>query len=212
MPSTMIFAQPWRAAGAIHLAPLLAGAIAVLAMFAADTAHSAIYRVVDADGNVTFTDKPPRDNRTPVERIDIDPGNSYRAAALPRPTYEPEPVSRRGNDAASLYQVAITSPANDTSLRDNAGNVTIGTYIVPALVPGHRAILELDGQRTAMEPDDDQILLSNIPRGTHNIRLLVIDQSGATLAESATQQFHLQRASLLLPPTPQPARPNRPTN
>ena len=138
-----------------------------------------------------------------METVELTNANSYAASSQPRPAYEPE--NHRG-DGADLYQVAITSPANNASYRDNAGNVAIGTRVLPDLSPGHRLLLELDGKLTQLEPDDSEILLSNVSRGTHNIKLVVVDHRGNELATSASRQFHLQRyAPLLAPNRPKPA-------
>ena len=91
------------------------------------------------------------------------------------------------------------SPRNEESIRDNAGNVVIQTRIAPELASGHVARLELDGSMTGDPVESGQVLLANVPRGTHTARLVVENEKGRRIAESAESVFHLQRISLLSP-------------
>ena len=172
---------------------------ACLALMAASPTFGAIFRTVDAQGNVTFTDQPPKTNDTRVksEEIKIANPNTFQDAT---PYERWDPAAEEGSETtADDYTLSIVSPRNEESIRDNAGNVVIQTRIAPELASGHVARLELDGSMTGDPVESGQVLLANVPRGTHTARLVVENEKGRRIAESAESVFHLQRISLLSP-------------
>ena len=184
---------PGRVGAAVLLATLLASA----------PATAAIYRVVDANGNVTFTDQAPpggvSDDPAPgagiAERIELPPPNTF-VDDTPRARYEPGADSEDEGPAYTLLQ--ITAPSNDKVIRANDGRVFIGTRVTPAVQEGHRLLLEMNGSLTGHQPVEGSIDLDNVPRGTHRIRLVVVDAADRRLIESAETVFHVQRFSRLI--------------
>jgi hypothetical protein len=199
---------------------LLTGALTLLAG-GHGVAGSPIYRTVDADGNVIFSDVPPAPGRY-TESLELSTPNTFSspvtAGTGPVPAGTgPAPAgdavrlevwladgegARDPDAAARGYQLLrITAPPDDAGLRDNAGNVTVLGELHPALLPGHAVQLYLDGalQQSAAQP---QFQLLNVDRGTHTLQLRVVDASGTVLISSAPSVFHLQRRSLILQPAP----------
>jgi len=184
-----------------------------LCLFGAASAEAAgrVYRVVDEDGNVVFTDVPPA-TQPQEANVDVPEPNSFdpiEAGAIgagdeERPTWGDD---EDGGDepAASYYRFGIASPENDASVRQNAGNVTVEVALEPALSPDHRLQLLLDGTpvRTGRETTFE---LVNVDRGTHSLSARVLDPSGAAVLESTPSVFHLQRYSVLTAPNrPKPS-------
>ncbi|MEQ8857052.1 MAG: DUF4124 domain-containing protein [Pseudomonadales bacterium] len=191
-----------------HLPTALALFAIVLATLAGNDAAAAtkIYRTVDEDGNVVFTDVPPR-NAEPETAVEVETPNSF---APPDIASEGKSVAEwLGNDGdpeeaeegtvTSYQSLRIASPANDEPLRDNAGNVSVSAAIEPALGAGHVMQLYLDG-KLAETGTTTSFQLSNVDRGTHNIRIAVVDATGSTLISSEPTVFHLQRRSVILQP------------
>jgi len=181
--------------------------VASLSLAMASPAFSAIFRTVDAQGNVTFTDQPPKASDTPVksEEIKIATPNTFQDST-PYERWDPEPEAE--NSGSTSYTLSIVSPSNEESIRNNAGNVVIRTRINPELSEGHVARLELNGTLTGEAIDEGAIYLTNMPRGTHRARLVIESESGRRLAESVESVFHLQRISVFSPsrsPPPPPA-------
>jgi hypothetical protein len=169
----------------------------LLALPAPSATAETVYKTVSADGSIAYSDQPPAPGTANTETIELSGANTYQNTST-RVAYEPKPVVPA--NAGSRYSyLGITSPEHDANFRDNAGNVVIGTSVSPALIPGDRLLLQLDGKLTQMQPDDNQILLSNVARGTHRIKLVIVNQQGQHLIESNEQQFHLQRVSVQSP-------------
>jgi len=171
---------------------------ASLTLSAASPSFGAIFRTVDAQGNVTYTDQPPRaGSRAKSEEITISTTNTFQDTT-PYERWDPA-AEESGETAGATYSLKIVSPGNEESIRNNAGNVVIQTQIAPELATGHVARLELDGSLTGDPVDSGSIQLANVPRGTHTARLVVENEKGKRIAVSPESVFHVQRISLLSP-------------
>lgn len=160
-----------------------------------------IYRSVDANGNPVFTDMPPRQGESAEEiKITVTSGNSYSASNARTP-YTGNTTSAEAPTNSTLYSLDIISPANDETIRDNAGSVTISAATTPALRRGHSLRLVMDGTLTDLPADGTVFDLSNVDRGTHSIAIAVVDRAGNVLSQGEPSTFHLQRVSI---PRPQP--------
>ena len=179
-------------------------AIAMLcALLVAFPAGAEIYKTVDANGNVVYTDVPPK---TDGKTVDMTPLNSYEPSHVPR-TSAPAGGTSSGAalDAHYYNLLQITEPADDEAVRENAGNVLIAVAISPALRGDHRLVLKLDDVPLDGDAEDNVFQLSNVDRGTHVATAEVVDAEGAVVAESAPVTFHVLRAAGG-PPIPTPVK------
>ncbi len=165
-------------------------------------AFAQVYRVVDENGNVTFTDRPPPD----AERVDVPTPNSAPPPATG--IYNtPEPEATDEEDKASSYQVAITAPANETIIPRGPGNFSVSASVTPSLGGGHLLQLLLDGQPRQEPQAGTSWALTNVFRGEHNITVAVVDKDGKQLASSEPVTVFVFRPSSNF----RKNRPNRPT-
>ena len=154
------------------------------------------YRWVDENGNMVFSDQPPPPG-VQGEAVDIPPASVVETYKPPR-TDAAEPATDEATADADkpvrYSSLSIVSPENDATIRENAGNVSIVVESRPALQPGHRLRLYLDG---VLLQDSEKLSanLTNVDRGTHTIRAEIVDGSGKVLRK-ATSQFHLLRHSI----------------
>jgi hypothetical protein len=106
---------------------------------------------------------------------------------------------------AQAYEIAIVQPADDETVHDNLGNVTVQVAVSPGLAQGNRIVLLLDGQPVAQGAATG-FALSGIERGSHALQAQVVGSGGATLAASPPVNFHMWQASKLFPSRkPKPA-------
>ncbi len=179
--------------------------VILTALFSGVVQADKIYRTVDENGNVVFSDLPPANKQsssdapqkseTKQAEIEVEPVNTYESAvATPRQEYsgESKPSTR-----AAYYQVLdIMQPSPDESLRDNAGNVTIIAAVQPDMRSDHSLQLVMDGTESGASAEGNSISLGNVDRGTHTISLRIVDRGGNVLIESDPVTFHLQRYSI----------------
>ena len=168
---------------------------------------AAVYKSVDAQGNVVYTDEPGGDAK-PVKLPPL--------STVPAPRYRPStpPSTALEQAAATSYeQISIVSPAQDETLRDNTGTVPVNVVLQPEWdsAAGHRFRYYLDGQAQGKPTESAQIGFENLDRGAHTLEAAVVDTAGRELIRSSSVQFFLHRHSANFPtgpavPAPTPRR------
>jgi len=99
----------------------------------------------------------------------------------------------------SVYDsIAVTKPADGSTVFNNAGNVDVTVVVSPALRvgAGDQIVLLVDGRRTAAQ-SATRFQLSGIVRGEHTLEAQVVDSSGYTLISSNSVKFYMWQASRL---------------
>lgn len=169
----------------------------VLSASVADAA-SRVFKTVDKNGNVTFTDVPPADAADPVELNEINAYQS-RPTAQPRDRTRvppPQATEEAEEEPPFAYEaLVITAPANDEAVRENSGNVTISVDVGPSLQSGDRIEILVDGS-VAVSGNDTALNLTNVDRGTHSVVARVIGADGTIQATSPISTFHMLRATV----------------
>lgn len=170
-----------------------------LALASSAVPAQAVYKVIQPDGTVEFTDSPPPGEA--AKQIEVPPLNTTEPLAPPASA----PTASAG--AAQGYsEFRITSPGNGESIRDNAGNVNVDLRLKPTLRSGDRIDVLVDG-RSVGGGNNTAITLSAVDRGTHSVQALVKNSDGKVLARSNSVTFTLQRRSAILQPARPRARP-----
>ena len=170
-----------------HVSALRSAAAAMVAILAVGASAAPMYRLVDGDGRVTFTDVP----APGAELVEQGTANTYRARQ-PQ-TRGPDPLSDQSNAFAGYRSVAIESPQEEV-IRANGGRMRVVAATEPGLEPEHRAVVLLDGQ-TAQQGDGLTFDLADVDRGRHELAVHIVDGNGQVLAQSRPKIIHLLRAS-----------------
>lgn len=163
-------------------------------------AGAAVYRWVDAEGNVVFSDTP----QEGAELIELgEPTIVPHEKIAPAPE---EPTSAALQELP-YQEVTIASPSNDATLRDQqAVDVSVATAPPLQTEFGHKVQLYFDGAAYGAPSESTQFILQNVDRGTHSLAVAVLGISGRELARSADSVFHLHKTSIIKPkPRPKPA-------
>ena len=155
-------------------------------MIVTTSAAAEVYKHTNPDGSVTFSDVPAKINAEPIK---LKPSSSYTPPPRPESRFSPEPAKA----AVSYESVSITSPANDSAVRDNAGNLTIKFNARPGLISGHSYVLLMDGTNVG-EGQTGSIQLNNLDRGSHTFIVQVVDKNKKIIIQSESVVVHLQRA------------------
>src|SRR5688500_5174802 len=150
---------------------------------------------VDANGTVHFSDRP-----VPGAR-QLELGGAPAPGSAPPPAVgnPSRPTTRPGEPARATYQIEIVSPAEQETLWNTGGMLTVALRSSPGLQPGHRYDLVLDGQRRNLNTTSSRVELTEIFRGTHTLQVVVIDGAGTELARSPSRTFFVQQTSVLNP-------------
>jgi hypothetical protein len=149
---------------------------------------------VDANGTVHFSDKPVPGAR----QVELA---GAQAPGFGRPP--PVGISRTPTPnvaAGAPYQrLEVVSPAEQETLWNIGGTLTVQVSILPSLAPGHRYDLAYDGRRLNLNTTSSVVTLPDVFRGQHTLQIVVIDGAGEELTRSMNRTFHVQQTSVQNP-------------
>ena len=168
---------------------LVLGLALVIAGFSAIAAGTELYRWVDEDGVVHYSDRP----REGADRVTIQPPQTFTPPPIPAAASTPA----EGEGEASIYEeLSIASPEEEETLWNIEQQMRVTLSVKPAVQQGHRFALFLDGQRVEGVPARaTDFVISGVHRGEHTLRAVVEDEAGTELARSQTRRFYVQRGT-----------------
>jgi uncharacterized protein DUF4124 len=154
------------------------------------TVQAEVYRLVDKNGNVIFSDQPHPD----AEKIEIETLPSYTPVAIPESVSE----QQEGEQEVPRYKVTILTPSNDETIRNNSGLVNITAKVTPPLDQDRndQLTIKLDGQTLGEPSTSPNFTLSEVERGTHTVQIVVVDKDKKFIKSSNKISFHLQRIAV----------------
>ncbi|MGA2024537.1 MAG: DUF4124 domain-containing protein [Steroidobacteraceae bacterium] len=170
-------------------------ALLVILATAGLAAAATMYRWVDANGVVHYSDTP----QPGAEQVAMPNAQTYRAT--PVPTTSPD-ATPKAADAAGYQSCSITSPAADDTLFAPEA-LTVSVQVVPNLRPGDQVIVTLDG--ATLQSGSSGALSYQVAapeRGAHTVSAAVHDAQGNTVCNAPDITFNVQRPSLLSPQSP----------
>ena len=169
--------------------------ILILLVLFACQANAEIYKSVNADGEVVYSDTPTKGAET------------VKMPALP--TYTPPPVPVSSNtpvqtpEKKNYYETfAFVSPANEETVRNNLGILNINAKLTPVLQSrvGHRVQFYLNGEPYGKPAGKTSLTINNLDRGEYTLSAAVVDSAGTTLIKTDDVVVYMKRHSILNPP------------
>ena len=149
------------------------------------TAAETIYKVVDEEGNVTFTDTPPNDADAIVEPHSILGTNTTPAVA----TAPENAVKTDQADAEASYVTRIVSPANESTVPMGPGDFLVEAEVSPGLDNEEQLILLLDGEAVGAPQSFPRWQLTNVFRGAHQLQAVRVGKTGAAQSRPLNTRF-----------------------
>jgi len=168
--------------------------IALLALSVAANASAAVYKWVQPDGSVIYSDRAPDENAAPTEL----PALQEIKMPPPPPPSTDTTADNNQTQNAEYTKLTITEPTDNSTFRNNAGQVNVKLELEPALQEGDVIAILLDGKEIG-QGKSTALALSNIDRGSHSLQAIVKNAEGSTMISAAPITFTLQRTSLLQP-------------
>jgi hypothetical protein len=165
-------------------------------------AAAEIYKTVDKDGRVTYSDTPPVNNTNakPIELKSINTTPSL--IVTPNSTVPNAPSSTQN---ATAYDLKILAPANGTTLMANERSVTISISLNQQLLNGDALAYKIDGN-LLIKTTEPSFTLNEPPRGEHSLTVDVVDGEGNTLAQSDATTIVVMRPLPKQTATPVPKK------
>lgn len=154
---------------AVFLLPLLA---------VAATVEAEVWRVVDGQGRVTFTDTPP-DN---AERVEISPLNVLPAV----------PAARQAAAPVAVYRSLVLEGVSQNALLKDPESLTVSASPFPSLQAGHAIVLIHNGAVIGGE-GASSATVEDPAAGAHVFSAQVRDGRGQVLITSPSVTVLVER-------------------
>ncbi|TAK55835.1 MAG: DUF4124 domain-containing protein [Gammaproteobacteria bacterium] len=162
-----------------------------------------IYRWVDKDGVIHYADQP---GAPDAERVMLQGLSEYEA----QPAAEDAAPEASTEAVAAYRSLRITQPAAEEVFFGGDAGVTAVAELDGELQPDHVLTFFLDGTPLPATTGFSAAL-GVLERGTHVLRVAVLDANGYALISSTPLPFHVRQVSVQSPqrqpPTPPPAAP-----
>ncbi len=166
----------------------------LLFLFLALPALAQIYKWVDEQGTVHYTDDPATPGARPVKDL---PGlSTYEPRQLPETVLEEEKDAEAGDSSSQQagYRVLeVISPEPEGTVRSSPGEVPVFVALDPPLQGEDYLQVILDGKPWPGKFTSTVIKLENVDRGEHSIAVAVYDGKGRELKRSDSHIFYLHR-------------------
>jgi len=153
-----------------------------------------IYKWTDSDGVVHYSDQPAPGSH----KVDVGSPQTVPAQKMPKNLQtggNGAPGQQGASKAAGYQSLSLSHPSPKQTIRNNQGRLRVVYRLQPHLRArrGDRVQVLLDG-KLAKTTADGSATLDNIDRGTHTVRVQVVDSSGKPLIRSASHTFYMKRA------------------
>ena len=181
--------------------------------------YAAVYKGVDANGNVTYSDTPSNGaiEIAPSAVNEVPSTLEGEAKGVPAKSNEASqdqknlpmldktketvltPETNTSAQAKNYALFAIEKPRDQETIQ-NQPTFTVEMKIDPVLKPGDKIQLILDGKPVGQPEANMQIDLVNVSRGTHHLYAVLIDERNTVVRRSNEITIFVHRASILNPP------------
>jgi hypothetical protein len=156
-----------------------------------------VYKVIDEDGNVSYTDKPPGDGSKPIELQPISVVEAPVYESKPKPAVEDEdgePLSLRA--LRGMYRdFAIVAPQSEESIWHPDAPITVAWSTGTPLQTGMKANVSVDGKLQA-NTTDRVVPVANLERGEHTVTAELTNERNQSVATANPIVFFVRRPGL----------------
>lgn len=175
----------------------LAGLVLTLFLMPSMGAADTLYKWVDAQGNVHYSDKP----APGATKINVPKAPTFTPpqAAAPVTTdgHAGAQVAPDGHDAGVVYTAIKISTPEDQGTLWNTTQVTVTVALTPGLQAGDKVTIAVDGNSQVVQGTTASF--DNLDRGQHTATAAVTNKGGTTLAAKGIT-FYIQRGIQKHPP------------
>ena len=164
----------------------------ILLFTACSVAQAEMYKSLDENGEVVYSDKPPTLDAKEIKLPPITVQTPVKTSPKPKSVTKPKLPPYIYSD------MQFSSPQNDENFYDNEGNIAYALNITPILNTkfGHYVTIKLDGQIVFAKTSSLSGTLNNVDRGSHHLSADIYNASGDIL-RSASMNFQVHKTSLL---------------
>ncbi|MGQ0586681.1 MAG: DUF4124 domain-containing protein [Gammaproteobacteria bacterium] len=161
-------------------------------------AKDQVYKWVDKDGVVHYSNQPPAEGAKPAK---LPPLQTYKGGTNPNLSRFDKPGAKGGAAAGGAVNIEIVTPSNDETFHGGERVVPVAVMVTPQIGAGQKLIYLLDGRPASPPTTDTSFALTGVDRGTHSVSVTLVGEAGDEIAASGSVTFHMR------PPTVDQAKP-----
>ena len=183
-------------------------AVVVFCSLLALPSQAKVYKWVAEDGSISFSDTPqPGAEEVVVKDIPTVNLNSdqplNQLLQQQNSVIKPKPsnmIAPQTNVVSNYVSALIASPKQDETIQTGqSGNFTVMLKSEPALLPGHKIQLIINGKPYGAPVAKSFIPLRNMNRGAHQIQAQILSKDNTPLIYTNTVTVHVKRAIAIRP-------------
>lgn len=156
-----------------------------MCLLGAGPALAEIYKSVDANGKITYSDIPSGKELNTLDLPHINETPPVKEQQIATSAPEPEPVS---------YSVNITSPSQGAEILPGQRNLGISASVSPYLPSEHTLQLFLNGSAYGKPQKGGQFVIPNINRGEQTLHVALRNKNGQQISRSGKVTVYVFRA------------------
>lgn len=165
--------------------------IGIISLVGMPSLSADIYKSVDKNGVVTFSDTPPKEKSASNERIEL-PAHTNRMPSIEVPE---RLVSENSEAPANPSILIITAPLDNATIPMGPGIFDVLADVQPPLKDDEFVELCLDDTPVAPPQKIPQWTLTYVTRGAHKLEIRRVSSSGELLDSSAPITVFVLRPS-----------------
>jgi hypothetical protein len=161
----------------------------LLSLSVACYAVAEVYRVIDENGTVTYTDNPPAGDPS-VESVKLPAINTQPAPNIP------VTVKKVDAEVTNYQAITIVAPAQGATIPPGHQDVTVKMALTPPLQDGHQIQFLFNGQHHGPLTTSTTINIDSLVRGEHSIKAQVLDSENNIIGQSNNITIYVKRHSI----------------
>ena len=180
--------------------------LAVTGMLLYGVAAAEVYKSVDKDGNVVYSDEPTSADAKPVSLKQLSVVTTRKpvvtspaSAESPDPDSEQALTEEEARDIRAHFEgFALTRPVPEESYWGTDNAIVASVELPNPLLPGYLIVFSVNGND--LPPDvATTTRISGFNRGVHTISAQVVDRRGGTVASTPVVTFYVKQHSVNFP-------------
>lgn len=165
--------------------------VLLISIFLCSVIFAEIYKTVDKYGNVSYSDIPSAN----AQQIELSPVTTVSPPTATNATTSSAVVVVNKSVRKPYTSFVMLSPKDQETIQ-NQPTITVQTQTDPSLQKGDKIGLLLDGKMQGTPQEGTQFTLVHIDRGAHQLRAVLVDNTGAVIKETPTITIFVHYASV----------------
>ncbi|QMW14732.1 DUF4124 domain-containing protein [Pseudoalteromonas sp. MT33b] len=145
-----------------------------------------VYSWKDKNGVLVFSDTP----RPGATEVKLNTPN------LTMPATDTSILDNTASATPVNFKIAISSPEDQATVRENSGSVYVTTRVIPRFATGFKVQLFVNGAPHGEPSNSSTFALRGVNRGEHTLQAKLFNANNKLVSVSPVSTFYMHRASV----------------